>query len=272
MAGRKVVNNRPKTLKIKTNEQFAKAIEDITENNMSISAAARKHGIPRLTLSDRVNGRRTAKHGRLTELNKDEEQSLVTYIKYMAAIAHPLSVTAIKAFAWEISKRNNNKSRFHPTKGPSHRWWSSFRGRHKKEITIRKPDSIDRGRSQICSETVINQHFDLLEKELKDKDLINKPHLIFDADKTGINLDARNGKVVVARKTKHPYAESKGMREHITMNVCCSAAGQKLPPFIIFERSFPSSDTHGPENAVYAKSPSGYMKYLIVKGYIESTM
>ena len=30
MAGRKVVNNRPKTIKIRTNEQFAKAIEDIT--------------------------------------------------------------------------------------------------------------------------------------------------------------------------------------------------------------------------------------------------
>ena len=30
MAGRKVVNNRPKTIKIRANEQFAKAIEDIT--------------------------------------------------------------------------------------------------------------------------------------------------------------------------------------------------------------------------------------------------
>ena len=117
---------------------------------MSISAAAGKHGIPRVTLSDRVNGRHTAKHGRPTELNKEEEQSLVNYIKYMAAIAHPLSVTAMKAFAWEISKRNINKSRFHPIKGPSHRWWSSFRGRHKKEIILRKPDSIDRGRSRMC--------------------------------------------------------------------------------------------------------------------------
>ena len=75
MAGRKILNNCPKTLKITTNEQFAKAIEGSTENNMSISAAARKHGIPGVTLSDRVNGRHTAKHGRPTERNKDEEQS-----------------------------------------------------------------------------------------------------------------------------------------------------------------------------------------------------
>ena len=51
------------------------------------------------------------------------------------------------------------------------------------------------------------------------------------------------------------------MRDHITMNLCCSAAGQKSPPFIILERSFSSSaySTHGPENAVYAKSPNGCM-------------
>ena len=157
MAGRKVV-------RIRIDEQFARTIEDITENNMSIFAAARKHGIPRVTLSDWVNGRHTAKYGRPTELNKDEEQSLVNYTKYMTAIVHSLSVTAIKAFASEISKRNNNKSRFHPTKGPSHRWWSSFCGRHKKEITLSNPDNTDRGRSQVCNKTVLNQHFDLLEK------------------------------------------------------------------------------------------------------------
>ena len=154
----------------------------------------------------------------------------------MTAMVHSLSVTAIKAFASEISKRNINKSRFHPTKGPRHRWWSSFHAHHKKEITLNNPDGIDRGRSRVCNETVLNQHFDLLEKNLTDKDLINKPHLIFNVNKVGTNFDDRNGKVVVARNTKHPYADSKGIRDHITMNVCSSAAGQKLPPFIIFER------------------------------------
>ena len=74
---------------------------------------------------------------------------------------------------------------------------------------------------------------------------------------------------MIARNTKHPYAESKSMRDHITVNVCCFAACQKLPPFIIFERLFPSSaySTHGPENAVYAKSPIVYMdEELFLRG------
>ena len=73
---------------------------------------------------------------------------------------------------------------------------------------------------------------------------------------------------MIARNTKHPYAEPKGMRDHIAVNAICSAAGQKLPPFIIFERSFPSRaySTHGPENTVYAKSPKGYMDELFLHG------
>ena len=63
---------------------------------MSISAAGRKHGILRVILSDRVTGRHTAKHGRPTELNKAEEQSVVDYIKYMAVIAHPFSALQLK--------------------------------------------------------------------------------------------------------------------------------------------------------------------------------
>ena len=58
------------------------------------------------------------------------------------------------------------------------------------------------------------------------------------------------------------------MRDHIIVNAICSAAGQKLPPFIIFERSFPSSaySTHGPENDIKKKSPKGYMDELFLHG------
>lgn len=58
------------------------------------------------TLSDRINARwKTNKPGRHTGLYEDEENTLVHYIKYMASIAHPLSVPAIKALAWSIAKK-----------------------------------------------------------------------------------------------------------------------------------------------------------------------
>ena len=55
MAGGRVVNNHPKTLKIRTSEQFAKAIEDITEN-MSTSAQPESMALQELLLLTELMG------------------------------------------------------------------------------------------------------------------------------------------------------------------------------------------------------------------------
>lgn len=67
--------------------------------------------------------------------------------------------------------------------------------------------------------------------------------------------------VVVHRRSKQAYKESKGTREHITAHVCVSASKFALPPFLIFEKAFPSGPyaRNGPENALYGTSPNGYM-------------
>ena len=63
----------------------------------------------------------------------------------------------------------------------------------------------------------------------------------------------------IERGPKQAHSQSKGSRDHITVNCAISAAGTALPPMIIFEKSIPSSAcvTQGPINALYAKSPNG---------------
>ncbi|XP_057294608.1 uncharacterized protein LOC130623134 [Hydractinia symbiolongicarpus] len=196
---------------------------------------------------------------------------LIHYIKYMASIAHPLSISAIKAFAWNIVKRSKCTSSFNRVSGPGHTWWDSFKKRHSREITLRKPDGLDRGRSRMANVTVIKQHFDLLRKTLVDLDILDKPDRIFNCNESGISMDARVGKVVVSRSTKHPYSESKGNRDHITAHVAVSAAGVPLPPMIIFEKAFPSGPyaRDGPTNDLYAHSPNGYMDIELFKQWCE---
>ena len=74
-------------------------------------------------------------------------------------------------------------------------------------------------------------------------------------------MDIHQGKVVVSRDSKHAHSQSKGSRDHITVNCCVSAQEASLPPMIIFEKAFPSSAyvAEGPINALYAKLPNGYM-------------
>ena len=93
---------------------------DAVRAGMSLCKAQKEFGIPKQTLSDRINGRwKSTKPGRTTALFQEEETALINYIKYMASIAHPLSAAAIKAFAWSISKCRNSKH-FNSVTGPGH--------------------------------------------------------------------------------------------------------------------------------------------------------
>ncbi|KAH3729694.1 hypothetical protein DPMN_055672 [Dreissena polymorpha] len=64
------------------------------KRSMSVSSASKKFGVPRMTLSDRINGKVAldAKMGVDTALTTDEEAALVSYIGYMANRGFPLSI------------------------------------------------------------------------------------------------------------------------------------------------------------------------------------
>ena len=90
--------------------------------------------------------------------------------------------------------------------------------------------------------TMYEQHFTLLEKIINDLELTKKPENIFNCD------------------------ESKGTRDHITVNACISANGLVLPLHIIFAGAFPS--------VLYARdSPDGRALYSISdNGYMDPTL
>ena len=57
------------------------------------------------------------------------------------------------------------------------------------------------------NQVVMDKFFKLLEEELESFDILNKLEHIFDADETGINLNARSGKVIICKSSKHVYSE-----------------------------------------------------------------
>ena len=111
------------------------------------------------------------------------------------------------------------------------------------------------------NQVVMDKFFKLLKQELESIDILDKPEHIFNADETGIDLNARSGKVIVCKNSKHAYSEQKAPRDHITFMVCCSASGQVLQPMIIFEKNWRSGpySRNGPDGCLYGKSPYGYM-------------
>ena len=229
---------------------------------MSTCKAAKQYGIPKSTLMDRKNNRcETSKVGRVFQKMR-KKKALKGYIDCMASINHPLSIPAVKAFAWAIAKRSTIPNRFNPETGPG------VKARH--NLTNRKLDNVDRGRSRMGNTTVWKQHFDLLEETIDQLQLRDNPKAIFHCDESVIAMDRRSGTVVVSRKTKHTYSESKGTRDHIIVNACVSASSYIMPPHIIFSQSYPSGlyARDGPNGALYSISDNGYMDSDFFYGFI----
>ncbi|XP_019628182.1 PREDICTED: uncharacterized protein LOC109472769 [Branchiostoma belcheri] len=242
------------------------ALQSLAENpSISVYALSKKHGIPESTVRDRIKGRsRDDTVGRPTILTDDEEQALVVYAKYLAAKGFPLTVRAMKALAHEIELKAS-KARSEPSKftesGPGQKWWRGFRRRH-PDLTLRSPDQLDRERASFSGPGVVFDHFErmeqvLTENKIKDK----KPHLIYNVDETGVELSVKVSKVIVPRGSKRSPSRRAGGRDHISVLVCVSAAGQTIPPMVIYNKSFPGGQytAGGPAGALYSFSESGYI-------------
>ena len=102
-------------------------------------------------------------------------------------------------------------------------------------LTNRKPDNFDQGLSRMANMIVFKQYLYLLEEKINRLNLRNKPSSIFNCNESMIAIDRRTGKVVISRKTKKAYAETKGTRDHITANTSVhqSASGSVLPPIYL---------------------------------------
>ena len=80
-------------------EELIAAVEDVRNNNISVSASARKHAVPRKTVADHVNYEILdyPLPGRGRMLMEHEETAVVEYIMYMSKRNMPLSRSDIRA-------------------------------------------------------------------------------------------------------------------------------------------------------------------------------
>ena len=251
----------PKKRKLWDDTDMTQAMESVKQGE-SVRGAAIKFSVPRKTLEDRVKGRveHGCKPGPRTALSKSEEDSLVSYLVFMAQRGFPLTRTMVKAFAWAIAKRSGNDERFNKELGPSEHWWTNFKLRHPR-LALRKSDSLERDRAEAFNETIVNEYFELLEKTLEENQLKDKPRQIYNCDETFLPLDYTRERAVTLKGAKAVYKQATGTKEHITVLCCASAAGLPHPPMIIYSKCFPGGQYRfeGPDDALYAKSESGWI-------------
>jgi len=237
---------------------------EAANNGASVYSLAKKFGIPRTTLIGRIKGHHGEVQGRPSVLTPEDEEALVGYAKYMSDRGFPLTVRVTKALAQQIeikrAKGRGESPRFKEA-GPGKKWWRGFKRRH-PDISLRSPDQLDKERALMATPGVIFEYFLMLEDKLTEANAKNKnPHVIYNADETGVDLSAKISKVIVPRGEKRSPSRRVGSRDHVSALVCVSAAGQTVPPMIVFSKGFPGGayTEGGPANAIYGFSDSGFI-------------
>ena len=144
----------------------------------------------------------------------------------------------------------------------SHGWWDRFRSRH-PHLTLRMGETLAYRRAVGLDRVVIDNYFDLLAEVLESNDLTTRPHLVFNAEETGLPLQHRAGKRVAIRGQKHIHQHviNSGNKAQVTVLACANAAGYAIPPMIIFQRKNLTTQLTAKEvpGSIYGLSDSGWM-------------
>ena len=232
--------------------------QQAASQGMSVREAAIQFGVPKSTLHDRISGRVQpgAAAGAPRYLYKEEEEELVRWIEGCASIGYAKSVREVRSVVGAIVAAKNNLENV----VVSHGWWDHFRARH-PHLTLHTGESLAYHRAVSTNHLIIDKYFDLLEEVFVSNRLSSRPHLIFNADETGLPLQHRPGKRVAVRGQKHVHVINSGNKTHISVLACVSASGYALPPMVVFQRKtlIPQLTTDEVSGTIYGLSASGWM-------------
>ncbi|CDQ85125.1 unnamed protein product [Oncorhynchus mykiss] len=161
--------------------------------------------------------------------------SLVQYCIYCVSHGFPFTRQRLMKYSDKISRF------LHPGEiiPPPGKRWEMFRRRH-NNLSMRRPDTLDRGRAECATCPTMDTFFTSYEKHLEESGLGEKPRQIYNCNESGFCSDQSRHKVLVPRGAKHVYLQAPGTKEHIRVLACFNAAGEDVPPFIIYHMYFPS--------------------------------
>ena len=205
------------------------AIATFRAGGISFRKCADQFNAPKSTLRDRITGRvvHSTKNGPETKLSAEDENKLAAYLIDTSRQGYGKSKEIIMFMATQIAVKRGKKV---PEGGLSEMWWRSFLKRH-PEISLRTSQNFGMVRTLVTRQTVEAFYKRLLET-LQDNgigNLLDKPHLIFNADESGFEFDAINKIVAAAKGARHVPRISKGQHEKVTVLACASAAGNSIP-------------------------------------------
>ena len=242
---------------------FVNAMNDVRVGGLSIRKSAKKWGIKRTTLQDRLSGRVeiNRRSGPPPILTKQEENQFTDWLIVMANRGFGVSKECLLKTVKTFLDKDGRKNPFQDNK-PGNKWFRSFVKRNPR-VKFRKSRPLEKKRAKISKED-LDAWFNGFEKFLVEKNLADKPSQIWNCDETGFDMQGRAGNVIGPSDRKEaPFSVLPGSREHVTALPCFNACGQWMPPYFLFPgKRIPVTYNPlegGVEGSVFSMTESGYM-------------
>ena len=259
-----VRNYKKKGDKGKWNEEdMIAAIEAVKVEKITVYEASKRFKIPRETLRSRVIGKviLKARTGRPTTLTENEEAEIVETCQIFAEWGFGLRKEDVKGVVADFCRKLKRTNPFKQGV-PGDDWWGGFMRRH-PALVRRKPQALQMVRAQCSRVEIVNHWFiECLKPALDFLKLHNHPERIFNVDEVGFPLSGRPTSVLVKKGMKSPQSLIPGSgRDNITVQVCCSASGDLLPPYVIYtgQRLQYNCTMGGPIGTRFSCSANGWM-------------
>jgi hypothetical protein len=219
-------------------ELYAKAIDAIEKGLfLSVNKAADHFDLPRSTLHDRVGGKKTRQIARQKQqsLTSDEERTLVRWLTRLTRSGTPAAPRLAIEMATQIRDNRTRRQRVGLDQYPplDHSWLRRFRTRH-PEISGVWSRQIDRKRFENATFDTIKPWFDAVADIMTEHQY--PPKHVYNMDESGFAVGTtQSSRVLVNTRSKGNWKVKNGRSEWITAIECVNAAGEAIPPFLIFK-------------------------------------
>lgn len=249
------------------------AVEKVRQKKMNSYEASVQYEIPRSTIIHRLYGTRGAKQptpGRPPELSKEWETKVASNLHVMEKCGYPLTSKEVKLLVSNYIKRNGIITRFKDDY-PGKEWFRGFKRRHK--LSLKMPQSVELARKKACNPFTVYNYFELLEQATQELGLTDKPQCLYNLDETSFCSDPTKTKVVGLMGFPSTRTTASPGRNNTTVLLAANAAGEKIPPLLIFQGKHLWSEwlfKNENVDTAYAVSRKGWMETTIFEQYIKS--
>ena len=248
-------------------EELSQAMSAYRNGDMGLNESAKTYGVPKATLKRHLDGSNKHANGEIKKLGRQqvlplhEEEELVSHLLTMESMFFGVTRKELMKLAYEVAEKNGTPHGFNRvSKTAGKTWYKKFMLRH-PEISLRQPEATSVARASGFNNEAVGRYFDLLENIIDEHKLTAMR--IYNMDESGISVVQKSCQKVIGLKEKHQIGSiSSAERGVNTTVVCCNnAAGQYVPPLVIFKRKrMPTELSNGaPPGSVVTCNDSGWM-------------